>query len=125
MQINPKAWPNLKINDILEISSVNQNINAVQSSHQLSSLNRATACTNNSILNSSQTNQQQQQKQLNSSTGLLDDETSPILLQVVQGSFNEQISSDSIRIDQIGSSAPFSFKSLAYVNVTVVDKAVS
>jgi hypothetical protein len=73
-------------------------------------------------LNANNSSQTQYQTQTSGSTDL--DDSSPILLQVVASSLNETIPMDSIRIDQIASSAPFSLKALTYVNVTVVDKSV-
>ncbi len=109
LQINPKTWPNLEVDDILEISAITQS--SSQSSNQHNSLNRnASYYPTSSSLNS------------NIRSDSTDEENSPILLQVTKTSLNKDIPLNSIRIDLIAASAPFSFKSLADVNVTVVDK---
>lgn len=109
LQINPKTWPNLEIDDILEISAITQS--SSQSSNQHNSLNH----NQNYYLTSSSLNS-------NIRSDSTDEENSPILLQVTKTSLNKDIPLNSIRIDLIAGSAPFSFKSLADVNVTVVDK---
>ncbi len=120
LQINPKNWPNLKVDDILEISSIS---NSSSQSNQLNnSMNRSnfnSSANNSTILNAnSQSVTYQQQTSMN------EDDSSPILLQVVAASLNESVPLETIRIDPIAGSAPFSFKTFAYVNVTVVDKSV-
>jgi hypothetical protein len=134
LQINPKGWPNLKVNDLLEISLQNtivmnasnaSNLANIGSSQLNTSLNRSS---NNSVVSSSITtnihgsSQQQQSQQLSSGD---QDESSPFLLQVLSSSFSEAISHDIIRIDNAASSAPFSIRNLSYVNVTVVEKSVN
>ncbi len=113
LQINPKTWPNLEVNDILEISAITQSSvqSCQQSSNQHNSINR----TSSLYLTSSSLNSKDW-------PSLTDEENSPILLQVTKASLNKDIPLNSIRIDFIATSAPFSFKNLADVNVTVVDK---
>lgn len=121
MQINPKNWPNLKVNDILEISSAP---NASQSSQLNSSMNRSnfnSSANNSTILN---TNNQGGVSSYQQQSSVNEDDSSPILLQVVAASLNESVPAETIRIDPIASSAPFSFKAFAYVNATVVEKSV-
>ena len=114
LQINPRTWPNLKVGDILEISA-SPSSNANQMGNQLNcSLNRG--CPSASANPTNATNQ--------STSNGCEDEISPILLQVVNGSFSDSILVDSIRVDSVANYPPFSFKAISYVNVTVVDKWV-
>lgn len=118
LQINPKTWPNLRVNDILEVSAEIKKDNNLSGSLSLTSGSQQSSVSRGS----SGFNQATFTGQQKGDRPVYDDDTSPILLQVVQASLNEQLPIDSIRIDSIASSAPFSFKSLAYVNVTVVER---
>ena len=121
MQINPKNWPNLKVDDILEITS-SANTSSGQSNQLNNSMNRSNF--NSSANNSTILNTNSQMVSYQQQTSANEDDSSPILLQVVAASLNESVPSETIRIDPTASSAPFSFKTFAWVNVTVVDKSV-
>lgn len=110
---------NLRVNDILEVSAEIKKDTNLSSSISQTTANHQSSVTRSSSYGFNQTNFTGQQK---GDRPAYDDDSSPILLQVVQASLNEQLPIDSIRIDSIASSAPFSFKSLAYVNVTVVER---
>lgn len=118
LQINPKTWPNLRVNDILEVSAEIKKENNLSSLISQTTANHQSSVTRSSSSGFNQTNFTGPQKGDRAD----DDDSSPILLQVAQASLNEQLPIDSIRIDSIASSAPFSFKLLAYVNVTVVER---
>ena len=126
MLINNKNWPNLKVYDIIEIAAIsntqppNNNTNNSMN-RSINFLNSSTI--SNSVITNTNLNQISNYHAQQSNSGE-QDESSPILLQVLPGSLTDQIPMDSIRIDQIASSAPFSFKAFNWVNVTVVDKAV-
>ena len=134
-QINPKTWPNLRINDLIEILSSSAAISAVYGpsllagqGHLTSSLNRATSSsllsTSNTSTSSNNTNPNAFSVTGSSTTANLDDDTSPFLVHVSQTSFNESIAIDTISIDRAASSAPFSIRPLGFVSATVVDRSV-
>lgn len=106
IQIHPKAWPNLRENDILEISPVT---NPQSSSSQY----RGGGGINPGSVNLSSS----------SGGGAHDDDSSPIIFQIVQASFNDTIPSDVIRIDMIAGQAPFSIKQHTFANVVVLEKS--
>lgn len=124
--INPKTWPNLKVDDLLEISAQNQTNSvsgtgsSVTNPHN-TSLNRGASINPLGIAGNTNTSvQQSSQPQLTYS----DEELSPFLLQVTQASFSDTIPIENIRIDQASGSAPFNIKQLTYQTVTCVDKSV-
>ncbi|CAF0810999.1 unnamed protein product [Brachionus calyciflorus] len=119
IQINPKTWPNLKVNDLVEISSLSNQNNALANSNQLNtSLSRGAASSliqSSSSTNSTSINPNQQNSN--------DDDTSPFLVQILQSSFSESIPLDSIRIDLAASQPPFSIRNFSYVNAVIVDRS--
>ncbi len=145
-QINPKTWPNLGINELIEISSnapassaiatnsyMNSSSNNTNSMLVTNSLNRGVSSSllsSSTISNSSGTVQVSGGGPVtgsasNTSAAAQDDDTSPFLVHVAQTSFIESIASDTICIDRAATSAPFSIKPLSYVWATVVERDVS
>lgn len=110
----------MKVNDILEVSQQSNQLNSSMNRNNFNQL-----ANNSNIFNSVNigSNTAATFQQQTSSSGN-DYESSPILLQVVPASLNETIPHESIRIDQIASTAPFSFKASTYAIVTAVDKSV-
>lgn len=124
-------WPNLKVNDILEIAastSTAAQANRIEANiANKNNLNlSANLNTSNPVnMNSTNANPNSNYNPFSASGGQFnEDDSSPILLQVVNGSLTDQIPMDTIRIDQVAGQAPFSYKHFNWVNVTVVDKAV-
>lgn len=107
-QINPKTWPNLRIADVIEISSgtgTSSSLVPAGSSAQLSSQGTPVTSSNSNT------------------SAATDEEATPFLVHVAQTSFNENIPPDTICIDKAASSAPFSIKGFSYVQATVVDRS--
>lgn len=115
----------LREGDILEISAQVPSSNQMQSSAQnTNSANQLNNSFSRTAMNSQSSQMALQFNQI-SQNASSDDDLSPFLVQVVQASFNENIPTDIIRIDQAASSAPFSIKALSYVMVTIVEKSVN
>jgi hypothetical protein len=142
-QINPKTWPNLGINELIEISSNPPPASSSNSTHlanasgilATSSLNRGANQANaasSSLLSSSTVSSSSSTAQMSAvtasasstSTTQPDDDTSPFLVHVAQTSFIESLASDTICIDRAATAAPFSIKPLSYVWATVVERDV-
>jgi hypothetical protein len=146
-QINPKTWPNLGINELIEISSnqspsstctnlggsggmggkplVTSSLNRGASSSLLSTstMSSASSSATAATISANQFNPVTGSVS-NTSASLDDDNTSPFLVHVAQSSFNETILSDTICIDKAANAMPFCIKALSYVYATVVERDV-
>ena len=134
VQINPKAFQGilpgndnlLKVGMILEISKTPSG--AVMSSSSSSAASASTSASSssaptfhNQIVNQAATSNQFSSNQMQNQS---DDESSPIIFQIVPASLQENLQIDIIRIDSAASQDPFSIKqlNLKYVNVAIIQK---
>ena len=109
IQINRKAFAGLKVGDVLEVSPIENKPNSTPP--QQTQTNSSTP-----LLGSSLTN----------STGQLDNiYSSPILLQVVEDSFKDEIKPDIIYITSDVNLEPFNIQRMAPVHVKRVKLEVS
>lgn len=134
-QINPKTWPSLKIDDIIEITTLGSTntTNSVDGSSGIvnssSNVNTNSAGGSGGVASSGIVGGVTGAS-ASSSSSSVDDETpssstSPFLLQVVSASFTDNLPIDTIRIDQAACAAPFFIKNFGFVIATKVEKSVT
>ena len=108
IHINRKAFAGLKVGDVVEVAQIENKQNPTQPQQSQSN-------PSSTLLGSS----------LTSSTGQLDNiHSSPILLQVVEDSFKDEIKIDSILIPSECNSDPFNIQRMASVHVKRVKPEV-